>query len=694
LLSLAASMAILSSCGSKSSSSSTSTPTITVSCLPSSVTLGGTSTCTATITNLSSTLANFSVNGGSSNGTIVIIGGGSGNTATYTAPATLPTNNVVTITAAAQAQTSLTATTTVTLIAPTAISAVTCLDSTGTQATTVSSGNTLACTATSSTGATVAVNWTLSGGVPGAKVGTISSQGVYIAPLVPPSGGTVTITATSQAVSTISKATTINVVFGNKVIQDSYVFSTSGRLINSNAFFARVGSFTAGNGSISGTEDTNQAGTSGGVRLQRSFSGSYSVGPDGRGTMQFCEDVSSSCPFGSQAATAFFSLVVVSPQRVELIEYSNSSPAATSAETTGAGEMIAQDGSVFRAGNGNLTGTYSFGLAGVSPSGAQEAVSGDFTADGFGTIGANSPTTPGEMDINAGGAQPLATKTVYSVSPTGRGTLALNNGSSTLNFSLYVISASRAKFLEVDAASSILVGDAYKQQAGFPCQWAANVLSGPTVFETTGVVTASGVYIADVGSFSATNGAVSAGSIDENNGGTYTPPTGTLTGNYTVDPCGRGALTLGTHSYVFYVISPSSAILQETTSGIVANGFLAQAPSGASFANSSLNGSYALQLSGTDAAGTSGKREDIGGQLTADGAGTVKSGSFDINDFGTTSTGVAINGTYLPTSGSLRATMPLSPTRNLVLYLVSPTLFYVLDADAAGAASGVLYNQF
>jgi len=64
----------------------------------------------------------------------------------------------------------------------------------------------------------------------------------------------------------------------------------------------------------------------------------------------------------------------------------------------------------------------------------------------------------------------------------------------------------------------------------------------------------------------------------------------------------------------------------------------------------------------------------------------------------TGSAGVSIgSGTYLPTAAvPLRATMLLSPTRNLVLYLVSPAQFYVLDSDPSpsGTAIGSLYNQF
>jgi hypothetical protein len=369
--------------------------------------------------------------------------------------------------------------------------------------------------------------------------------------------------------------------------------------------------------------------------------------------------------------------------------------------------MVSQDQSVFGAGVGNLTGTYSFNFAGISSTSAEESAVGEFTASGVGNNGiaaifADSPTTPGRIDTDASGAATLAAST-YSIS-SGRGSMTLNTSApATLVFTFYTVSASQAKFMESDSSGAILVGDAFKQQASATCAWGLNALSGSTVFETFGA--SSGVVIADVGSFTASNngttGAVGTGSIDENSGGSVSSQIGTLSGTYTVDPCGRGTLTIGSHSYVFYVVSAAKAVLQETTSGIVAHGLLVQ-PTGGPFVNSSFGGSYALTLSGTNAAGAAGQREDIVGQLTADGAGTVKSGSIDINSFGATQTGVAISGAYAPNpAGSLRATIgPLTSTptvtlpQQLVLYLVSPTQFYVLDTDATGTAIGTLENQF
>ena len=359
-----------------------------------------------------------------------------------------------------------------------------------------------------------------------------------------------------------------------------------------------------------------------------------------------------------------------------------------------------------------MSGTYSFNFAGVSTGATEESAAGEFAANGFGAIGQGSSTAPGEIDIDAAGSVFL-TGTNYSISANGRGTVALNG----LNFSFYPVSASRVKFIEIDTAAvatpttpaSILVGDAYKQQTSSTCGWGLNALTGPTVLETSGSVTSgasSGFAIGDLGSFTASNngtaGAVSGASLDENSGGTVTSQVGTPSDNYTLDACGRGTLAIGSHTYVFYIISTSNAVLQETTAanGIIAHGFLM--PSGGAFTNSSLNGSYAFRLAGTDSPGASatGNREDFLGQLLSDGKGNVTGGSLDINSFGTTQTGVVINLTPQPAqAGTLRGTMVLSttpviPPQNFVLYLVSPTQLFILNTDTTGTAIGAVYNQF
>ena len=65
------------------------------------------------------------------------------------------------------------------------------------------------------------------------------------------------------------------------------------------------------------------------------------------------------------------------------------------------------------------------------------------------------------------------------------------------------------------------------------------------------------------------------------------------------------------------------------------HGFLVPSQGGP-FVDSTLTGSYAFRLGGTDAAGTAGQREDFLGQLTSSGSGTGLAGTLDLNDFGAT----------------------------------------------------------
>src|SRR6266853_5896897 len=387
VLALLPAVLALNSCGGGSSSTTTTTPTITASCASSTLTVNGQTQCTANITNLSSTLVNWEaggVAGGNSTfGTIDTNG-------KYTAPQTVPTNNVVTITAIAQAQTSLTATATITILPATAISAIDCSGSTTTSGLTVTSGMALACTATDSGGNPISVFWevnTITGG--NATIGKISAQGNYVAPLIPPAGGTVTITAVSQAVSTETKSVTVNVVFGNAVLQKAFAFSISGRLISGNTFFARAGSFIAGgDGTLRGVlEDYNQVGQPSGA-TQLAFTGTYSSGPDGRGTMEFCENINTACT--PAAETAFFRIAVVSPQQAQIIEFSK--PNSSVALKVGSGEMDSQDISVFNI--DGLAGVYSFNFSGLSSLATSLSEVGEFSSNGHGTISAGSTNTP------------------------------------------------------------------------------------------------------------------------------------------------------------------------------------------------------------------------------------------------------------------------------------------------------------
>jgi hypothetical protein len=209
-----------------------------------------------------------------------------------------------------------------------------------------------------------------------------------------------------------------------------------------------------------------------------------------------------------------------------------------------------------------------------------------------------------------------------------------------------------------------------------------------------------------------------AGFIDENSGGTVSSsPASSPSDKYGIDLCGRGTLSISTHSYVFYMISVGSAVIQEITTGVVAHGALVQPQSGP-FTAASLSGSFALNLAGTNAASVvAGNEEDLVGQLTTIGTATGQSGNVapgsckqsvplplscvDINNsssnLGATQTGVAEAGTYTVANATTgRAAMTLTTPQNLVIYIVSPTqAFAMVGNDNTGVvAIGSLYKQF
>jgi hypothetical protein len=329
---------------------------------------------------------------------------------------------------------------------------------------------------------------------------------------------------------------------------------------------------------------------------------------------------------------------------------------------------------------------------------------GDFSANN-GNISAGSlgtPPAPGRIDLNIGGTRSTAAigASTYTISSNGRGTATI--GSST--FSFYLLSSSRAKFIETDL--SVLTGDAVKQQTS-TCSWGVNALNGVVVLETGG--TKGGAGITDLVSLKADGaGGISNGSLDENSGGVLPPSVSSLTGTYNIDVCGRGTLSIPAaapnHTYVFYMTSVNGALVQDVSSGVVAQGSMVQPQGGVSAA--SLSGSFALNLAGTFVGGIAGNEVDLVGQLTTSGAsastnGAISAGTVDINNSvanpGTTQTITGEVGTYTVTDATTgRATMTLGSPQNLLLYILSPTqAFAMVGSDNSGiVALGSVFKQF
>jgi hypothetical protein len=632
----------------------------------------------------------------------------------YHAPVKVPSPATVNVTAVSFEDQNVSATSAVT-ITPAPVVTITSPSA----PVTVASGtaNTVTFSATETGGTTNTILWYVGAvgglGVLGgnATLGTISASGVYSPPLTPPVGQMVTVTAAAQdsPTSTATLAVTIS-GYSTSSLQGPFAFSLAGS--NASGHFFRAGSFQAdGAGHLNGVlEDTNNSSSATATPI--STTGTYTVGADGRGTLQF----------GDGLAPASFDFVLVNGAQLQIIGFDGTG--------TATGQANEQNTSTFsNTPSSALSGTYVFDFAGVHGANGLSQI-GEFNADGAGNI------RSGSIDINDGGVidggtsvpfQIVGTTTVctlpsppalppvstYVVSSNGRGTLSLNTMNAscvagpalTLNF--YVVSVGSAKFVGTDIAL---------QTAGFTSQQAPNAtfgvaaVNGNFAFLLAG--SAPGGTIATAGSFSGNGaGCLAAGTgiLDEDINGTVTPALPFLAlpltdpacpgdaGKYTVDSSGRGTATFQTstrtYTFVFYLGpagSNTTAVFQETDSGIASDGNFTLQQS-APFTLASIQGNYAIETSGISGASL----QDTTGQIGSNGAGAITSGTIDVNTGGTLAAGQAVTGTYSAPAATGRATLALnSGAQNYAAYVINSTQVYLLGIQPGQLAVGALLRQF
>jgi hypothetical protein len=578
----------------------------------------------------------------------------------YIAPVQVPSPPTVNVSAVSYEDPQLSVTAVTTIVAPPTVTI------SPTSATlTAGSANTKTFTATVTGAATTNVDWKVNNVLGGnSTLGTISASGVYTAPNTPPPGSIVTVTAASTDFpSSLAPATVTISGYSTSSFQGQFAFSMSGR--NASGPFVRAGSFSAdGNGTLTrGLEDVNAATCA--ATNPISFVGSYTIGVDGRGTMQFAD--------GCTPAT--FSFVLVNNNQLQITGFDSTG--------TAAGQANLQDPTFFNA--GGLNGTYVFDFSGVHGSLLLSQI-GEFTSDGLGNI------TNGLVDTNDGGTiSPSAPFTgSYLINSNGRGTATLGS----LNFSFYIVSRGSAKFVETDSQTTVGAATGSTTQQFSNSGFDVTSLRGNIAFLLSGPVPNG--TIATAGSFFANgSGQIGTGLLDENVNGTVAANAVISSGTYLVSSNGRGTATIAAanRSYilVFYLSGPGSAVVQEADPGITSNGLLVHQQSTA-FSLTSIKGSYAVQTTGL----SSTSAQTITGQVSADGAGAISSGNLDIDTAGTPAS-ESVTGTYSAPAVTGRATLTLNPStdnRNFAVYIVNSTQAFVVGIDAGRLASGAMYLRF
>jgi hypothetical protein len=480
--------------------------------------------------------------------------------------------------------------------------------------------------------------------------------------------------------------------FSNASLSGQYAFEMSGEDLNGQ-LIARVGSFSAnGSGSITAAvEDVNDGGSFSTVQFS---GGTYSIGSDGRGTLTLTG--------GSLGGGLGLNIALSSPNSGVAVQ--------TDGNAASSGSFDLQTASAFSL--TAISGHYAFDLSGQDSTGAPLSIVGEFAANATGGL------TGGTIDVNDGsqagpsGPNPIpSNSTAFSMDPTfgtsdGRGMASING--QTLAF--YMVDGTRLRFVEEDA-TAITVGDAFVQTGTIPTQ-VAN-LSGNFAFISAGAAVLGNLgAIARAGSAMFNGGTLSNAFLDDNNAGNHTAR-GPDSGTYTIDSAGsgRGTFTFtdssaGTFSYIFYLFSPTQAVLLETSNGLIGAGSLSAQPS--SVSTSALAGNYVFNWGGLTipSSGNIGFEEDFIGEYALSSSGSI-GGNADFAEPGSTSnrgpifTDVPLTGTFNAGSTGRNAyKVTVSPgngapstTIDFAAYVAAGNTIYVVTTDSTRVTAGAIAPQ-
>ena len=474
-----------------------------------------------------------------------------------------------------------------------------------------------------------------------------------------------------------------------------YAFVTSGEVFASGntapAPLARVGSFVAdGKGNITGgVEDVNVAGSPS-LALQVT-SGSYTVSANGRGTLTLILGQS----------TLDFGMTLTSTSDGLMIDETSN----TNQASTGSGNFIKQQSTPFAL--SDIAGPYVFDFPGQDVNNNAESFIGEFIASngviptGFFDDNVNGTLTSGNMTPGTIAQDP---GNVSTLSNFGRG-VALIAGQ---NYVFYIVDSTRVRFLSTD--KGMLSGDAVAQ-ANIP-----NNLNGGFAFLVGGSSPNGG--LTRVGRFNATGSAVTNILMDINDAGSERQSNTFSNASVTLDAAnpGRGLVSFQdsslTYTFVFYLSSPNSGVIQDVSPSSTANvardtadGSI-ELQSASPFTGANISGTYAMNWSGLVVAGGSFSVEDeedllaqaTVSNLTLTGAADLfqftsttltpafdlgVGGTININGDGTSSNGMTVN---------LTAANPI----NFVVYFVTPQLAFFANKDNSGAqriVAGILKAQ-
>jgi hypothetical protein len=529
----------------------------------------------------------------------------------------------------------------------------------------------------------------------------------YTSPATVPTGGSITIVATSltDASKSASAVVLISGTASNATLKGQYAFLITAPTGNStdrgtSTFAGSVN--VDGNGNVlGGMEDivSTLYRDQGDPILATSVDpvSSYAVDSSGHGTMTI---------HTQNGETLSFSFVLTSASHAVIIETGGN---------PGSGTLDLQSGNFATS---QIVGGYSFTMEGVDnaiPPTAKVAFGGVFSSDGQGNL------TGGTLDANVGGAvtsEAFAGSLYQAPDANGRGRFTVVPVPGiTRSFTFYMISSKVLRLFEDDNVD-LTGGSAYAQGT------AAATLSGKFVFEHSGWSSMGRAVVA--GQLTADGvGSISSGVSDANLGGAAptTPSVAkSVNGTFAFNNSPEGTLNLtdaaGNSTFKVYLVDPSlnlldpdsasgggGALLLHTDANVIGTGRVIPQ---ISLTPAAIAGNQGLNLENSTAASTPNEL-DLVGVVTGDGSGNLINGVADFDQSTSANTVGPFTGTFaadaanpgrftgnfnIPTPTAGYPFIPPSVTTfNISFYQASSTQVLLIQTDNTANVSGYLLQQ-
>ena len=582
-------------------------------------------------------------------------------TGLYTAPNVFPVpTGAITVTAVSQADTTQKANATVTVTAPQLVISPT--------AVTLAGGAQQAFTATALS-QPVSPVWSVScPSTASGACGSITSAGLFTAPVSPPAGGVVTVRAAMADGSAAPNSTSVTVQVSNATLSGSYVFALSNPNLLNAAAQAGVITFDGAGNITSGSIDF-----AGNITTAAITGGTYQVGTDGRGT--------ATVQTANGNSTWQFSIANHNQGFIGALDPNGTTLSGT-LDLQQLPATTTLQGNYAIAVRGNIAGTTS----------APFAMAGSIAATSGGSI------TSATLDFNnnfVASTDVAATGSYTAQSSSGRGTLTITSTVATQTFVYYTIDANRLKLIETDTARPAW-GDLFTQPAGpftgasFKGRYALTMsgVTGSSPFAMGGVFSLDG----GVNVFNRVLDGVNQSVADQE--GSYFVTDGT-TGRTTITwDVNHGAFL----QYVAYPRSDGSLVILKLDPSAVAEGVvLPQTITSPGL--STLAGGFALGFSGFEPAALA-NPEAMTGQLTYS-VGQTLNGTLDLVSSGTTTSALALQASVISIdaatgrgTASVQAGSAALKGGFLIFYMLDSNTALVFEQDGTRLDSGLMLRQF